>query len=173
MPLKIRKLRPLALTLAVLWSGSSETDEVSGEELFGLWADCYPVSLAISLGDEAKKLLGNTVETLIRSRLRAARLFSDEESFMEPTLTVFVGFIPENKAFAIQFKLRKFAVNGIWPTGQVSPEGLGNNFMGMATTWADGRFGAGEREYILSGVSELTDQFIDEYLRVNADACGS
>ena len=42
-----------------------------------------------------------------------------------------------------------------------------------ATTWGVGSTGTHSRNpnFILSSVSQHTDKFIDEYLRVNADAC--
>ena len=192
--MKIHKLRPLALVLAVLWSGSSlpgdlDEDFADIKKLLSvelqLWANCYPVNLYISLDADAKKILGDTVRTLIRSRLRAARLFNDGDPLLEPRLIVSVLVIPEKasvsssarpphaRAFVITFSLYKFVVDGIWPTGKWDPEQrLDNNFKGLAITWEDGKIGSwGDRAFILSGVSELTDQFIDEYLRVNADAC--
>ena len=41
----------------------------------------------------------------------------------------------------------------------------------LATAWNSTTAGLGDSPYILSVVSQNTDKFIDEYLRVNRDAC--
>ena len=43
----------------------------------------------------------------------------------------------------------------------------------LSVTWSSGSFGThgGSASYVISVLSEHMDTFIDEYLRVNEDAC--
>ena len=185
--MNIHKIRPFSLALAVLWSASSgaaddedliaDLDETLAEYL-QLWANCTPVHLlSVGLDDEAEGMLGDAVETTVRSRLRSARLFNDGQPIKgSPFLSVVTEVLPDGKTFLIQFRLHKFTVDAVWPTGPDSyPEGLNSNFVGPVVTWDKTFFGTrGDRNSIMARVSELTeltDKFIDEYLRVNADAC--
>ena len=42
---------------------------------------------------------------------------------------------------------------------------------GFAPTWQTGSYGTGNAGFIMSALAEHIDEFIDEYLRVNAEAC--
>ena len=52
------------------------------------------------------------------------------------------------------------------------PEGMGQ-LVGLTARWESGSTGtrASNPSYVLSSVARHTDKFIDEYLRVNANAC--
>ena len=153
----------LALALAPTSSASDELDR------FQLWNDCAPVSLLVEgLQDTGKSidLSKRRIETAVRSRLRAARIYSDEwhtnpiKSLGKPYVYVNVNIA--GPAFGLQISLWKSV------TDQLSGQ------KGAAMTWTSGATGTHRRNagYILSAIGEHTDIFIDEYLRVNADACG-
>ena len=128
-------------------------------ERFQLWNDCRPVELLVEhLSDDAAKigLTRDRVETLTRSRLRAARIYTDEtEAYLQANITV-VG-----SSFNIKTKFRKLV------TDRASTE------LFFATTWELGSTGTHGQDagFILQGLSEYVDGFIDEYLRVNEEAC--
>ena len=125
---------------------------------FKLWNECKPIALVVELktNDTAKfDLKEERIETLFRSRLRAARIYTDYSS---PWL--YVNVTVAGSAFNISLFLRKFI------TDSISDE------KGFATTWYQGTTGQSpDAGFILQSVSENTDKFIDEYLRVNAKAC--
>ena len=127
---------------------------------FGLWSACGPIDMKVfgsRTGTTAISLAKDTIETAVRSRLRAARLYNKPESMSWLFVTVDVV----GGAFHIQFDYSKPVTDHI--TG----------IDWAATTWKAGVTGThGENaDFILARVAGFTDKFIDEYLRVNADAC--
>ena len=50
---------------------------------------------------------------------------------------------------------------------------LATGLVFLTTTWNTGSTGTHGKDsnYVLSNVAQLADKFIDEYLRVNVDAC--
>lgn len=128
---------------------------------FKLWNECAPIRLVVEGVDRNEIAMGLTEEviiTTVRSRLRAARLYTGEEQVSEPYLYVNINTV--KSAFSISFSFEKVLFDPI------------SRQTNYATTWREGADGRGDAGYILSaGVSRLTDTFIDEYLRVNEEAC--
>ena len=154
----------LALTTA-----PASAEEVSDWDRFQLWNACRPVDLIVEgLSDDAGKigLRREDIETAVRARLRGARIY-DENA--DPYLYVNVNVLSPAFSTAVRFKRNVEVLMPFW----VKPEGMGQ-LIGYATVWdseAVGLHGASGSGFILSGVARATDKFIDEYLRVNADAC--
>ncbi len=73
---------------------------------------------------------------------------------------MYVNTLSEGRAFNVELEFNK----------ELSDPEL-NGETGRATTWDTGTVGQGDAAFILSVVSQLTDKFIDEYLRVNDSAC--
>ena len=148
----------LALVLSVS-SGAAET--VTGQDRLRLWTGCAPVSLVVEdLNDEAKSigLLESRIETVVRSRLRGARIYDDDSSLGYFYVNVNVS----GPAFSVSISLAK------WVEDIISRE------WGLVKTWdvgVTGTHGGSDSQFILSTVGEYTDHFVDEFLRVNADAC--
>ena len=137
--------------------GRSVRDEI---DRFDLWNACEPIYLLIEgLGDGAVKsgLTHEAITTTVRSRLRAARLYRG--SRRSPHLYVNVNALSGGRAFNVFVGFNKPFFDRI--SGRA----------GSATTWDTRMVGQGDAAYILSLVSQLTDKFIDEYLRVNDSAC--
>ena len=148
----------LALVLAV---PASAAEKVTDRDRFALWNGCQPVRLLVEDLPERAKAIGlstSRIETAVRSRLRGARMYSDERLW--PYLYVNVNVV--GAAFGYKLELNK------WVKDEASGE------EDMAETWGRGGVGTHGKNpsYVLSAIGELTDLFIDEYLRVNADACG-
>ena len=144
---------------ALFLAASAETEEVTDLDRFQLWNDCAPVDLVVAgLNKDAADigLTRQAIETAVRSRLRAARLFdANKVEYLYVRVTV-VG-----RAFSMvtQFKKRLYD--------------SASTIVGTSPTWEIGSTGTrGQNSgYILSLVSQDTDEFIDEYLRVNEEAC--
>ena len=134
-------------------------DEINWVDRFQLGNVCEPVDLIVEAIDRNEKAVGLTYESIIttvRARLRAARLYHSDS---RPYLYVNVHALPP--AFAVRVAFYKPLSDPIsgWNT--------------VAITWEKAVIGKGaDADYILSRVAQLTDKFIDEYLRVNAPACG-
>ena len=172
----MRRLKLPASALALFSSAvmsvlaSASAGGVSDRDAFRLWAACAPVAVEVSDVSEHGRKIGLRrvdIETAVRSRLRAARLYEDKNA--APALIVLVRVF--KGVFAVDVQLYKALEDR--STWSSTPEGVDHLF-GFAATWIDGRIGThGDRsDYILSTVAHLTDKFIDDYLRVNAAACG-
>ncbi len=127
---------------------------------FSLWNKCEPLDLTVRMTGDAAKI-GLTKEAVlaaVRSRLLAARLYSDRDSAM-----LFVRITVGDPVFHVDISYHKLMMD------------LASGEINRAETWGTGTAGTHGRDssVILSVVSQHMDRFIDEYLRVNASACKS
>ncbi|MCY4155963.1 MAG: hypothetical protein OXF66_00770 [Gammaproteobacteria bacterium] len=158
----MKRLACLLIGAAALFiAAAAETEEVISLDLerFELWNDCAPMDLIIEDLPDAAIEIGlkkEAIETTVRSRLRAARLFDAGKSQY-----LYVNVTMTELAFNISFEYKKVLYD---PASERH---------GFAITWGwngTGTHGS-DSGFILSAVSQYTDKFIDEYLRVNEDAC--
>ena len=138
---------------------SADERERTGDR-FRLWNNCAPLDLVVeNLSDDAAKvgLTREAVELAVRSRLRAARLYSEQRSTSYLYVRISVLGFSHSVVIAYNKRVRDYA------SGESR----------TAITWSRGFIGThgSSSSFILSGVSEHMDRFIDEYLRVNASAC--
>ena len=134
--------------------------ESNAADDFQLWNACKPTHLVVEgLNNDAAEigLTKERIATLARSRLRAARIYSNILS--EPYLYVRVSVV--SVAFNTEVQFNKYLFD---PISEIS---------GYAPTWDSGQTGTHGQNasFILQVLSEEVDKFIDEYLRVNAEAC--
>lgn len=152
----------LALVLSIPLLGGalpSLSEGVTDIDRFELWTGCEPIDLIVenlpqdahNIGLQRDKIIYN-----VRSRLRAAQLYNSESG---PHLYVNVTVV--GNAYSISLSLRKLLMD------------LNSYEIGYSETWYRGILGTHGKNagYILSGVSQKTDEFIDEYYRVNAEDC--
>ena len=149
----------LALTLLLIGTALAQEEDVTDFDRFRLWLVCAPVSLIVEQLDEDAGEIGLTkeaIETAVRSRLRAARIYDADAS---PYLYVNVTVV--GSAFRVSFEFHKYVLDYV------------SNQSYYTTTWDTGVTGtySSGPDYILGSVSRVSDHFIDEYLRVNTDAC--
>ena len=155
----------VALLAAATPIGAEESEDFGrsirdGIDRFQLWNACEPIALSVEDVDDAGVTRGLTREaiiTAVRSRLRAARLYRGDETL--PRLYVNVNVVEGSTAYCVSLEFIK------WVSDPISGRG------GRAVTWSAGSAGQGGAAFILSVVSQRTDEFIDEYLRVNTSAC--
>lgn len=162
----MRTLLTLSLgVFLVAAAAPSLSDEVNDKDRFDLWTGCKPLDLVVEGLDEDALDIGLQEDDIVKSvqsRLRAARIFGASE---DAVLYVHVGIlprtIPSRGVYVLDFSLERLLHD---------QDSDLNNF---ATTWESGSFGIIDdgAEGILSEISKHTDEFIDEYLRVNAEAC--
>ena len=152
----------VALFAIILFSGQALSNQ-EAYDIFRLGNKCRPLTLLVENLDKYAADIGlerRDIETTIRSRMRGARIYSDNEeasnyAFLHARIDVF------RPAFNIRLELNKVMFE--------SPDSTG-----FATeSWGTGTIGThgGDANYVLSSVARLTDYFIDEYLRVNKEAC--
>ncbi len=140
---------------------ASANEALSDFDRFTLWNSCNPLGLHVEVIDLREKaqeigLTTDRVETLVRSRMRAARIY-DEDGFNY----VLVHIQVIGGAYSLYFALGKYLYDS------------SSNTSSFTSAWrriVTGVHG-GSSEHILSVVSEGIDEFVDEYLRVNSSVC--
>ncbi|MYB53716.1 MAG: hypothetical protein F4X77_16195 [Acidobacteriia bacterium] len=153
------RARTIALAALLAAPAAGQDNEPTGLELFQLFSDCRPVALFVSSEGAEYGLPEESVRLVAESRLRAARLYADSPDSSAGSLYVQVSAL--NNSFSVSVSYMKFVTDR-----------LGLN--GPAITWISPGFGAhgGDGDYIKSTLYDHLDKFLNEYLRVNADACG-
>ena len=146
--------------LLALAMAATPAQEVTDIDRFQLFNNCDPMALVVeSLHDDAADI-GLTDERLqfaAESRLRGARLYTSDRS----RAYLYVNVTVAGKAFSASLKYAK------------KMRDLATGNAGVASAWSRGITGTHgqEPDYIASGLSELLDRFLTEYLRVNKSAC--
>ena len=131
---------------------------------FKLYNDCRTMRLLIeNLGKYAEEidLTKDRLQSLVESRLRSARLYTEDSSKANGAL-LYVNIQVIGPAFWVWLNYKKRLKD------PVTTSTLG------ATTWQRGTLGthASDGGYILQSLSEYLDRFLVEYLRVNnEEAC--
>lgn len=156
------KLSPrlfVAVALLASFAGSASAQESADPlDRFQLFTECQPVSLVADIDDDDNDL-GLAKDDLlrtVRSRLRSARLYTEDRDF--PYLLVAVQVV--GSAYSTKVKLMVPAWrNGLgwFPTYTWFSDYLGTH--------------SGDSNHVLGTLAKSMDHFIDEYLRVNAEAC--
>ena len=162
-------VRLLALALATLSAatGMNADDTRARVERFQLWNDCRPVRLRIDDLSEHEAKIGLTKEAVavaVRSRLRAARIYTDGDiTATEAPAAVYMSIGVVGPAFTVHSRFAK-AVRDI-------ASGVSN----YATTWDYGQYGThgDDPDAIIRAASKIADRFLDDYLRVNEAACAA
>ena len=151
----------VAVVCWVLWpSVGTAQDNVADEQArFALFTYCEPVDVFMGAWDSDADELGLTeksVQAAIESRLRSARVYSEESSYF-----LAVEIIVVSNAF--------FAELGFYK--RLSDPRAGGS--GYVATWQSGSVGihGGDARYIRSALTEKMDEFLVEYPRVNESAC--
>lgn len=193
-------LLSIALFTSAIADDNGKDEWKRNKDRFELWTECRPVDLWVSVETPESNNLNMTqsrVETSVRARLRSARIFTDaigippkkkdeynylekqadqmtqdqKEKFIKvtvkflmetPTLNVYVHVV--GNGFTVKAALQK-RVHDLISNITNYTNTWERSFTGTATNSSAGG------DHILSGVSQAVDQFIDEYLRVNAPDC--
>ena len=153
------------LLLSVLMGGLlvCSTVGVTGPRysiLEGFWLgnECEPIGLLVEPVGQAETRMGLTQQriiTTVRSRLRAARLYQER---IGPYLYVNIQVV--GSAFSVRLAFNKPLSDSV--SGEKN----------LAVTWDRQSLGqADDGDYVIARLSRLTDMFIDNYLRVNKQAC--
>ena len=134
---------------------------------FELWNECRPMFFFVLVDKEAENL-ETRVSSLMESRLRAARLYNSKLKHFNTTLYVSIEMMELNNkngfVFTLSVEYKKFLSD---------PAVSDSHFV---STWERDTFGVsdleGRDDFILQRLSEMIDEFVLEYLRVNETACG-
>lgn len=112
--------------------------------------------------EDGSKLAEASVCSGVESRLRSARLYSDEP--IDYVLEVLVGRFGKRKD-AMQFLI------GLYFRKTMFDPATGLRFMASGP-WANcNRYGTGSPEFVRFSLTVLVDEFLVDYLRINEAAC--
>lgn len=136
------------------------------EDQFNLYTNCQPLAVTMGEASKAWDTVGLTradIQNAAESRLRGARIYAPK--FRLPFLSI--SIIVTKDAFSVRLRLVKSLYDNTY-----------SQMYGPAATWVNGHTGThgggfGGGSFILSSLSQLLDQFIADYLRVNETACAT
>ena len=171
-----------SLSLVFVLDATADEGVDNPSDRFELWNRCEPMPLHVHLNEEAVAI-GMTEEAVmiaVRSRLRAARLYLPEPELFDWE-NVSKGMPLEEFMQRLEYEASGLHVY-IWIARSTFSQSVeyrkrvtdeASEVRSFVATWADGSFGTHGRDpgFILQSISETTDRFIDEYLRVNDLAC--
>lgn len=147
-----------ALLIVAVVQGTSG-EELTGNEKKVLFTRCAPMALTVERLSKPASDIGLTRQTIVNaaeSRLRSARLFSDES-----TQFLYVGVIVTKSAFSVTVELARHIADA------------GYGLPGGITVWSTLKSGShgGNAQYILGLISTDLDEFLTKYLRANEGHC--
>ena len=173
---RLRLAWGVLMALSVLLAVAAPLRAVTNAEesmRFMYWTGCSPLKLIVAMDSDDAVRMGLTEEaiaTAVRSRLRAARLYTDTNDREVPLLVMHVGVVSSKRitggAFSIDVALHKHLYDPL----------SGHSFSAQTNDIAGLLYGilglhAGNAAFILSQIGRAMDGFIDTYLRVNEPAC--
>ena len=153
-----RLAAPIVVALLLL-AAPAPAETVSAGARFELWNDCRAIDLVAESTTGGGANIGLTeraIATALRTRLGAAGIYDPEGLAY---LDVRASVVGSAFHFSVEFRKR------------LRDPASGEE--GLAATWISGSTGThgGDSDYILASISEHADGFVEQYLRVNADAC--
>ena len=172
---RLRLVGDILVALLVLLAAAAPLQAVTtGEEFmrFTYWTGCSPLRLGVAISEDAVTagLTEESVATAVRSRLRSAWLYTDTNDLEVPMLIVHVSVSNSRRrpggAFSIEMALYKHLYDPL--TGLSIP--ARTNDMAGGLYGKTGMY-SGNTAFILSGIAQAMDGFLDAYLRVNEPAC--
>lgn len=181
----MRGLALLIVALSVMLAApSGAAEKVTVGDIFELWNGCQSVGIVVEdMGDDAQKigLRRKDIRTAVLSGLRGTRIhikrYADANAWLYARVSV------SKSAFSVQLQLRRLVkilstkdpVEAFFAKDQVENPLFVRDALshGKAATWETGVTGThgGNSRKILYWVTKQTDEFVDEYLRVNRKSC--
>ena len=150
----------LALVLAV---PTGAAGKIAKSDRFQLWNGCQPVALAVAFKEPKRSKIDLTkevIEATVRSRLRTARIYGGKDTAVTAFFVEVIQVIESPPLFRVKFEHIKVLMDEM------------SEVRDFSRTWFEYRWtGAKDTATVPSVLAQSSDKFIDEYLRVNADAC--
>lgn len=160
----------IVFATAFLIAHAAEAKELSRKDRAHLWNACHPVVLGVSFRSKPKDVPGisrQSVETVVRSRLRAARLYLNDPGLRSNPTKAKAGFL------SVQVQIENDLV--FWNVHfEKVHEDIATKLLGFFRSgWTKSAFGGygNDGNSILYGLAPAIDAFIDDYLRVNEESC--
>ena len=158
-------MKTISLVMAAAALGAVSLEgQVSANDRFQLFTECSPVSVSVTVEQKAmelEELTKSSVRPIVSSRLRSARLYTDDPDPSFPELAVSV--VVAGRVGYVAIDLMKRVQDPL------------TSLSAAAQTWRRSVVGVhgGSASGLQTAVAQLMDVFLDEYLRVNTEACDS
>lgn len=123
---------------------------------------CAPIWLHTELHGDDANLSQDSIETAVRSRLRAARLYEDDPEWVVGILRVNVSTY--KAAFSVQIWFEKEQIDKMTGVEGWSRAGWDDSVLGIYND---------KPRVIMAAINEGIDIFLDDFLRVNEAVCAS
>ena len=159
----------LLALLATPSAAQNQTEEAQDQvecvaeaiECFNLFNHCEPMDFSVWRDQNDIGLTRERIATMIQNRLTAARLYDESARYALTVRVAILDDLDDSSVFRVDIEYDKTLLDEI----------TGNSF--FRTSWSTGGYGthAGNAGIVLQAISERMDQFINEYLRINAPAC--
>ncbi|WP_420447554.1 hypothetical protein [Candidatus Palauibacter sp.] len=159
-PLAAQETDSVTVTAEVFAEALAEGE--ARADRFRLYTGCAVDLVVEGLEGDGEEigLTESQITTAVRSPLRAARIYDPEASdYLYVNVNV-LGGTGRSTPYSLRIELGKWLYD-------LLPDGVG---VGIAGTWSQGGVGEGDGSFILTGLAQQMDAFIDQYLRVNE--CG-
>ena len=147
------------VVLATATGAAGQECEAGVEGCFQFWTGCTPIWVSVSIDENTIGVRQANAEDAVESRLRAAGLYTEDPP-PAGELALSVDFT-DSGAVNIVLEFIKFVRDDYgfrWP----------------ATTWQRNPFGTARRaSEVMEAVRQRLDEFMNEFLRVNAPACAA
>ena len=141
-------------------------DEVTDRpswDCFYLWTGCGDISVIVLVDENTIGVRHADVENAVESRLRAAGVYADNRNNRRATLTVFTHFTASGAFFVEMWFTRRGVLHDEY------------GFWGNSPTWHGNAYGihGGRASEVMEAMRQRLDEFMNNYLRVNAPACAA
>ena len=148
---------PVVVILFLIAEVPVAAQELDDWDRFRFWNGCGALGLVIDLDSQVRStgLSERQIESRVRRALEAAELYDPEAE----RGYLFVKVRVAGAVRVVDFEFYKWMLDTLSGTS------------GYVAAWSQRGVGAREAEQILAGLAARTDEFIAEFLRVNADAC--
>ena len=135
---------------------------------FALWIGCGDIDADVSVGENTIGVREGDIQNAVESRLRAAGVLYTDMDFRQARgssgdLSMTVSFT-DTGAFFVELRFTKSFLSDTY----------GFNAFGVPT-WQRDTFGThgGSAAFVMEAVRRFLDEFMNEFLRVNAPACAA
>lgn len=159
-------IRRSAVLIATALLPTLATGQVTDRDRFQLENNCLPLVLAMEV-DDAKKLddpLYKSIRQIARISLLTARIYEPDGGVI-PHLPYLVSHVTASDGlFLVGVELHKYLQDPL--------SGDGRDRRWSVATWRMVKFGAyGSTDHVTVAFADIMEEFVDEYLRVNAIPC--
>ena len=161
----VMKAATVAIAIACAAGSANAGEKITDKELFQFFTNCSPLYVVMAVeGGFPKDAIRNTVE----SSLRSARLLAPEQT-KHADLRVYANRLPSG-IYLMELHFRKRLAD--WQSLNWPGNSENTVFTLRSTTWRkQATSDSADTSGIPTVMAKMMDDFLGEYLRINAPAC--